>query len=1092
MAWRILQFGALFAIGCTLESNSDSAFGGKAVKTPNINLSLRVIDPQDVIVQKEQSARFKCEAESRKGQVQYTWFHNEQKILEDDPNRIVRDNGDLYIPKVISSKNSDVEYVGEYRCLVKNRAGALLSNVAKLKIASMEKEFSINPVNSTVYLSQPIILRCGIHSTPPVDIQWEFNNDLILPHQQSYVPLPNGVLLIQKSLSSHSGAYRCKATNDLLNKTKYSKIAYITVLPELTEATIPSILPLDISPNVTVLSGEKLTLYCAVMGWPIPTVQWLKKDSIVLGNTSALEITDVNTNHTGSYTCIAYNSMGRTSHTFNVVVKQKPTFIVTPLSKSYPAAITARLECRATGIPEPSIKWLKDGQPLKFDSRVRRQSNGIIFSHTFRNDSGMYQCIASNSVGRVWTAVQIDIINVSQTPSPPQKLKCRPYNSSTICLSWKSPINVSVTAYSVHSFYNNNGLESVGPDYARNVTSMEAAGLNSSTEYTFYVILYAPGGSDPSEKVTCKTGTMGNRNLDIEQYKDNKDNSSVLLKWTEISTDVSCTGEKFVYKVQWKSDLSWSPHSGQTRKKYYIVKDLIPGVEYNFRVVSTNKDDKETSPWTPYIIPDPTNSTNVNGLETNTTSELAPLPPSQIRAIAQSPFSVKLRWNNADKSTKFYMICYIADGESSECEQKRLLKSFPNKLQVRKLKPNTIYEFRVRAHNADGVAGIFSDPVRVKTWADVPSPVTDLKYKVLNETTVYLQWHKPKVSDSKIDKYIISYTPDINWPVEKWINVTVSTKDQTGRMYQQCKELSDDFVCMVLGNLHYETRYTILVRAVSDIGLGKPALPLDVTTSMKVAQPEVSTTDVKYDQKVGFIIGTIIALLCIVCCMAYILVRRRCVKRRALARSRMAPSNNYYPAVAHYASEVGAVQVRLEEVCDAEEQESQFLVSEGTTNIPPVQADHLDTKGGEEFPNGHTNGSAKPYMNGHVHITENPQFHYAFNCNGQVANKQQERFTPLRFEEDSNSNVKPSKFYDLHKLFENSKKLKTNHHRCNPHFGQSEDIRSSCDEVHSSESSRDVSLNGTSLNGTQMTTLNETLNATDTSRRKSPILGPNG
>lgn len=59
----------------------------------------------------------------------------------------------------------------------------------------------------------------------------------------------------------------------------------------------------------------------------------------------------------------------------------------------------------------------------------------------------------------------------------------------------------------------------------------------------------------------------------------------------------------------------------------------------------------------------------------------------------------------------------------------------------------------------------------------------------------------------------------------------------------------------------------------------------------------------------------------------------------------MASSNNYYPAVAHYASQVGAVQVRLEETCEADEQESQFLVTDGiATNIPSVQTDHIDSK----------------------------------------------------------------------------------------------------------------------------------------------------
>lgn len=90
------------------------------------------------------------------------------------------------------------------------------------------------------------------------------------------------------------------------------------------------------------------------------------------------------------------------------------------------------------------------------------------------------------------------------------------------------------------------------------------------------------------------------------------------------------------------------------------------------------------------------------------------------------------------------------------------------------------------------------------------------------------------------------------------------------------------------------------------------------------------------------------ALMCVACCITCILVRRRCLKRRALARVRMAASNNYYPAVAHYTSHVGAVQVRLEDPCAANIHETQQLVSEAqSTHIPPVSPSHLDTKVGE-------------------------------------------------------------------------------------------------------------------------------------------------
>lgn len=88
--------------------------------------------------------------------------------------------------------------------------------------------------------------------------------------------------------------------------------------------------------------------------------------------------------------------------------------------------------------------------------------------------------------------------------------------------------------------------------------------------------------------------------------------------------------------------------------------------------------------------------------------------------------------------------------------------------------------------------------------------------------------------------------------------------------------------------------------------------------------------------------GTIIALICILVAIICILLRRRCLKRRALARARLAASNNFYPAVAHYATHADSVQVRLEDTCV---QESQHLVQEPlSTNIPPIISNHIDTK----------------------------------------------------------------------------------------------------------------------------------------------------
>ena len=53
--------------------------------------------------------------------------------------------------------------------------------------------------------------------------------------------------------------------------------------------------------------------------------------------------------------------------------------------------------CDASGFPEPSFTWTKDGQVLSQPKELSIQRSG-------RNDAGMYVCSANNGVGQEKTA----------------------------------------------------------------------------------------------------------------------------------------------------------------------------------------------------------------------------------------------------------------------------------------------------------------------------------------------------------------------------------------------------------------------------------------------------------------------------------------------------------------------------------------------------------------------------------------------------------------------------------------------------------------------------------------------------------------
>lgn len=112
--------------------------------------------------------------------------------------------------------------------------------------------------------------------------------------------------------------------------------------------------------------------------------------NIVISNGASMKIINASKNDAGNYTCTAHNSIGDTQRQFRVDVLQKPRILRGPVSKSSPPSSTVRLDCSAEGTPEPKIIWLKNGEPLNYTARIKRHSKGLLFSHTFKSDSGEF------------------------------------------------------------------------------------------------------------------------------------------------------------------------------------------------------------------------------------------------------------------------------------------------------------------------------------------------------------------------------------------------------------------------------------------------------------------------------------------------------------------------------------------------------------------------------------------------------------------------------------------------------------------------------------------------------------------------------
>ncbi|NXJ61810.1 HMCN2 protein, partial [Rostratula benghalensis] len=114
---------------------------------------------------------------------------------------------------------------------------------------------------------------------------------------------------------------------------------------------------------------------------------------------------------TGLYTCTATNAAGNTSLSYSLRVQVPPQLLIGDGESLLTAVAndSLRIHCRATGIPTPGIRWLKDGHPLgQQDGVVVSEDGGtLLITHVGLGHEGLYICQGSNWAGMAQAEVQL-------------------------------------------------------------------------------------------------------------------------------------------------------------------------------------------------------------------------------------------------------------------------------------------------------------------------------------------------------------------------------------------------------------------------------------------------------------------------------------------------------------------------------------------------------------------------------------------------------------------------------------------------------------------------------------------------------------
>ncbi|RWS17057.1 cell adhesion molecule-like protein, partial [Dinothrombium tinctorium] len=331
-----------------------------------------------------------------------------------------------------------------------------------------------------------VLLPCAAQGNPSPKYEWfkESENRKLHPliNDNRIVSL-DGTLIIMRPSVADSSRYVCVASNSVGN----ARCELNLIIRQTLKAKINSS-----KPRITVISGETMQVNCSVEGYPLNVIRWRKDLKVIKEiksdlkirqisektafNSFAIRLTSFERKDAGIYQCFAENDFESLQASVEIAfVDEGPSFDVTFAQQTLNPGNSLSLSCSANGNPLPQITWTLDEQSFPSSHRVRygdyvtrdkKVTSFVNITNVQPEDSGLYKCIASNSVATIAHQQRVNVYgppavkpmrNVTALEGDSLHLYCPAYGYPIEKISWLKENN-TLPASGQHSVYSNGSL----------------------------------------------------------------------------------------------------------------------------------------------------------------------------------------------------------------------------------------------------------------------------------------------------------------------------------------------------------------------------------------------------------------------------------------------------------------------------------------------------------------------------------------------------------------------------------------------------------------------------------------------------------
>ncbi|XP_026531431.1 contactin-5 [Notechis scutatus] len=829
-----------------------------------------VIFPMD---SEEKKVSLNCQARGNPAPT-YRWLQNGTELDIESDYRYSVIEGSL----IINNPN-ELKDAGQYQCFTTNVYGSILSREATLQFAYLGNFSGRTRSAVSVREGQGVVLICSppLHS-PEIIYSWVFNAfpSFVAEDSRRFISQETGNLYISKVQPSDVGSYICLVKNTVTNARVLSPPTPLTLRTDGVMGEYEPKIEIHFPFTVTAAKGSTVRMECFALGNPVPIISWRKVNgpnpskARLRKSQAVLEIPNVQLEDAGTYECKAENSRGRNVFRGQLQIYTYPHWTERLNDTQLDSGDQLHWECRASGKPRPTYRWLKNGNTLRSESRIE-MVNGVLMIHSVnQSDAGMYQCVAENKHGAIYAGAELKILASAPT-FPLSQLKktiiitkgqevtvdCKPQASPKPTIGWKKGEknvreNKRVTVLSDGSLQILNASKSDEGEYiCRGENIFGSAEITASVfvkgeiYHRIHLHRFAPGKVEYSNKTPTKQASSADlmiRNIllmhagrygcRVQSTADSISDEAELLvrgppgppgvviveEITEVTATLSWTPgadnhspitsynlqARSPFSLGWQTVKTVPEHIGGDLESATAI-ELNPWVEYEFRVVATNK----------IGTGDPSTPSKV----IRTKEAVPKTAPGNVSGRSGRRHELVIAWEPVSEEFQNgesfgYIVAFRPNGTRG-WKEKMVTSSDASKFIYRdeSVPPLTPFEVKVGAYNNKG-DGPFSPIVVISSAEGEPSAApTDVKATGLSVSEILVAWSHNKDSLGRPQGFEVGYWKDME------------QEEASEKARSEGNESS-----VILTGLEGNTLYHLRVKAYNSAGYGPPSNTVHVAT----------------------------------------------------------------------------------------------------------------------------------------------------------------------------------------------------------------------------------------------------------------------